>query len=198
VLLSLRRRPEKAITLAELASAGLIDSSQAHSLTSALSQRGPIWVVGAPGTDLSSIMTALIAGLPTRERVALFERAPEVALAGRSAVCLKLGAEDLPLLLDRVRHFRPDRLAMHDVREDDLKPALLAFARRHDGSLGSIEYRSAKDALAAFDRSVGPDTVLRAAALLVEATRTEAGATRVSGVHQIELDASGDLALKLG
>ncbi|HEX6243709.1 MAG TPA: FHA domain-containing protein, partial [Polyangiales bacterium] len=89
VLLSLRRRPEKATSLAELANAGLIDSSQAHSLSSALSQRGPIWVVGAPGTDLSNIMAALIAGLPTRERVALFERAPEVALAGRSAVCLK-------------------------------------------------------------------------------------------------------------
>lgn len=197
-LLSLRRRPEHSRTLAELASAGLLDSSQAHSLSSAITQRRPIWVVGAPGTDLSGIMAALIAALPGRERVALFERAPEVALDARPAVCLKIGAESVEALLERVRHFRPDRLVMHELREDDLKPALLAFAKRHDGSLGSIEHRSAKDALAAFDRSVGPDVVLRAAALLVEVARTETGATRVAALHQIELDASGDLALKAG
>jgi type IV secretory pathway ATPase VirB11/archaellum biosynthesis ATPase len=142
------------------------------------------------------MVAALIASLPARERIALFERAPEVALDARPAVCLKIGAEDLAALLERVRHFRPDRLVMHELREDDLKPALLAFAKRHDGSIGSIEHRSAKDALAAFDRSVGPDTALRAASLLVEVARTEAGTTRVAAVHQIELDASGDLALK--
>jgi pilus assembly protein CpaF len=195
-LLSLRRRPEHAGSLTELTSALLLDGSQAQSLENALAQRRPIWVVGAPGSDLSGIVAALIATLPAPERVALFERAPEVALSGRSAVCLKIGGEELAALLERARHFRPDRLVMHDLREDDLKPALLAFARRHDGSIGSIEHRSAKEALAAFDRSVGPDTVLRAASLLVEVARTESGTTRVTGVHQIELDASGDLTLK--
>jgi len=38
---------------------------------------------------------------------------------------------------------------------------------------------------------VGPDTALRAAALFVELGRNDTGATRVAGVHQVGLDASG-------
>jgi Flp pilus assembly CpaF family ATPase len=151
--------------------------------------------VGPHGCDLPGVLSALVAALPEDERVALFERAPEVALGRRPAVCLKIGAEDIDALLEHVRHFRPDRLVMHALRETDLKPALLSFAQRHDGSLGSVECRCAKDALTAFDRAVGPDIVLRAAPVFVELKRSE-GKTRIAAVHQTELDASGDLLLK--
>lgn len=195
-LLSLRRRPVRAGSFAELEKAGLIDASQEKTLSSALQNHRPVWVVGPPGTDLSGLVAALIGAIPRSERLALFERSPEVALGNRPAVCLKLGAESLSALLERVRHFRPDRLVMHELREAELKDALLAFAQRHDGGIGSMEHRSAKDALAAFDRSIGPDVVLRAAAYIVEAARAEGGKTRVAAVHQIELDATGDLVLK--
>jgi len=195
-VLSLRRRPARPLTFADLTKAGLLDESQEKTLSSALANRRPVWVVGPPGADLSGLVAALIGALPRNERVALFERSPEVALGKRPAVCLKLGAENLASLLERVRHFRPDRLVMHELREAELKDALLAIAQRHDGSIGSMEHRSAKDALAAFDRSIGPDTVLRAAAYIVEAARAADGKTRVAAVHQIELDATGDLVLK--
>lgn len=195
-LLSLRRRPARAQTFADLEKAGLLDEAQSKTLTAALTGHRPVWVVGPPGTDLSGLVSALIGGVPRGERLALFERSPEVALGSRPAVCLKLGADDLPSLLERVRHFRPDRLVMHELREAELKDALLAFAQRHDGGIGSMEHRSAKDALAAFDRSIGPDIVLRAAAYIVEAARADGGKTRVAAVHQIELDATGDLVLK--
>jgi pilus assembly protein CpaF len=195
-LLSLRRRPARAPSLADMEKSGQLEASHERALIGALQQHRPMWLVGPPGTDLSALLAALVAALPRNERVALFERAPEVALSGRPAVCFKLGADSLPNLLERVRHFRPDRLVMHELREAELKDALLAFAQRHDGSIGSIEHRSAKDALAAFDRSVGPDIALRAVSLILEAGRTESGKTRVASVHQIELDASGDLTLK--
>jgi pilus assembly protein CpaF len=195
-LLSLRRRPARAPALTELEKAGLLSASHEKVLGQALQQRRALWLVGPPGSDLAGVLGALVGALPRSERIALFERAPEVALGGRPAVGLKLGAEALPSLLERVRHFRIDRLVMHELRELELKDALLAFAQRHDGSIGSLEHRSAQDALAAFDRSVGPDVVLRAAALIVEASRADSGKTRVAAVHQIELDASGELTLK--
>jgi pilus assembly protein CpaF len=195
-LLSLRRRPARVPTLQELGSDGLLDAQHEKALSGALQQGRPVWLVGPPGSDLSGLLSALVGALPREQRVALFERAPEVALGARPAVCFKLGGDSLGSLLERVRHFRPDRLVMHELRESELKEALLAFAQRHDGSIGSIEQRSAKDALAAFDRSVGADTVLRAAALIIEAARAEGGKTRVAAVHQVELDASGDLTLR--
>jgi pilus assembly protein CpaF len=195
-LLALRRRPARAPTLAELEKAGLLSASHEKALAHALSQRRPLWLVGPPGADLAGVLGALVGALPRGERIALFERTPEVALDGRPAVGLKLGADTLSSLFERVRHFRADRLVMHELREAELKDALLAFAQRHDGSIGSVEHRSAQDALAAFDRSVGPDVVLRAAALIVEASRSESGKTRVAALHQIELDASGELTLK--
>ncbi len=199
-LLSLRRRPSRSLSLESLSNDGLLDASHERALSSAIAHRRSIWVVGPPGSDLSTIMAALIGSLPAQERVALFERAPELALGTRSAVCFKVaeaGSTDgLVTLLERARHFRPDRLVMHELRESDLKPALLSFAQRHDGSIGSVEQRSAKEALVAFDRAIGADTVLRAAGVLVEVARNDAGKTRVAAVHQVELDASGDLVLK--
>jgi pilus assembly protein CpaF len=195
-LLALRRRPARVPTLAELEKAGLLSASHEKALNQALHQRRSLWLVGPPGADLAGVLGALVGALPRGERIALFERAPEVALNGRPAVGLKLGADALSSLFERVRHFRADRLVMHELREAELKDALLAFAQRHDGSIGSVEHRSAQDALAAFDRSVGPDVVLRAAALIAEASRSENGKTRVSAVHQVELDASGELTLK--
>jgi pilus assembly protein CpaF len=195
-LLSLRRRPARAISLESLSSEGLLDAAQEKALTNALGHRRAIWVVGPPGCDLASVVAALIGSLPPQERVALFERAPELALGARSAVCFKVSDDGVGILLERARHFRPDRLVMHELRDVDLKASLLAFAQRHDGSIGSVEQRSAKEALVAFDRAIGADTVLRAVGVLVEVARNEAGKTRVASVHQVELDASGDLVLK--
>jgi pilus assembly protein CpaF len=195
-LLSLRRRPARSLSLENLSNEGLLDAAHERALSNAIAHRRAIWVVGPPGSDLSSVVAALIGSLPAQERVALFERAPELALGTRSAVCFKISEDGLPTLLERARHFRPDRLVMHELREGDLKPALLAFAQRHDGSIGSVEQRSAKEALVAFDRTIGADTVLRAAGVLVEVARNDAGKTRIAAVHQVELGASGDLVLK--
>jgi pilus assembly protein CpaF len=195
-LLSLRRRPARVTSLEALSGEGLLEAAHERALTSALAHRRAIWVVGPPGSDLASVVAALIGSLPKEDRVALFERAPELALGARSAVCFKMSEDGVGILLDRVRHFRPDRLVMHELRDVDLKPSLLAFAQRHDGSIGSVEQRSAKEALVAFDRAIGADTVLRAAGVIVEVARNDAGKARVSGVHQVELDASGDLVLK--
>jgi pilus assembly protein CpaF len=195
-LLSLRRRPARVTSLESMSSEGLLDAAHEKALASALAHRRAVWVVGPPGTDLASVVAALIGSLPAQERVALFERAPELALGARSAVCFKMSDDGISTLLERARHFRPDRLVMHELRDVDLKPCLLAFAQRHDGSIGSVEQRSAKEALVAFDRAIGADTVLRAAGVIAEVARNEAGKTRVAAVYQVELDASGDLVLK--
>src|SRR5690606_39233092 len=126
---------------------------------------------------------------------ALFERSPEIALGERSAICLRLGSVGLEQMLERVRYFRPDRLVLHEPTESELGTVLQTFGRRQDGSLASLEQKSAKDALCALERCAGADVVLRAVSLFVELARTSEG-TRVQGVYRPELDGSGTLVLR--
>jgi type IV secretory pathway ATPase VirB11/archaellum biosynthesis ATPase len=172
----------------------LLSSAQANALQEAVRNKRQIWFVGPSGSELAQLMAGTLHACPTEERVALFERSPEVAVGERSAVCLKLGSVSIETLLERVRHFRPERLVIHEPRENELAVVLTKLALHHDGSIVSFEYKSGKDALIAFERAAGADVVLKAASLLVELTRVQGGA-RVSGVFEPAIDGSGLLTL---
>jgi len=193
-IISVRRRPTKLHTLAELAEREHLTGSLTSKLEEALRARRHVWVVGSHGADLARFGAAVVASFDPDERIALFERAPEIALGGRSALCLKLGAVPVEELLNRVQSFRPERLLLHALREDELGPVLSDFAHRADGSVALIEARSARDALASFDRAVGGDLALRAASLLIDLRRSE-GKLQASA-YDVELDGSGELSLK--
>ena len=195
-VLSIRRRPSRIDSLAALSELRVVTSAVSAKLQQALEHRRHVWLVAPSGLDVSGFFASVLALYPEHERLALFERAPEVAIGERSTLCIKLGSVPVTELLERVRSFRPDRLAVYDLREEELSAVLSAFAHRAEGNLASFEARSAKDALAAFSRAVGADLALRAASLLVELKRGEDGKAKVSGAYEVELAASGDLTLK--
>jgi Flp pilus assembly CpaF family ATPase len=195
-VLSIRRRPTRIETLDTLHQHGLVSRSAIIKIEDVLRQKRHIWIVGPSGSDLAGVMASTLAACPRDERVAVFERAPEVAVGDRAVLCLKLGAVPMKELLERVRSFRPDRLALHGLREDELPAVIDTFAHRPEGNIAALEARSAKDALVALDRAAGADATLRAVSLILELRRTDDGKTRVGAAYDIELDASGDLALK--
>jgi Flp pilus assembly CpaF family ATPase len=195
VVMSIRRRPTHVVPLAEREAQEQLSPALSARIQAAL-VRGHLWVVGPAGVDLAGFVSSILASCPDGERVALFERAPEIALGERAAICLKHGAVPVAELLERVPAFRPDRLVFHGLRESELKSLLETLGQRAEGYLASFAARSAQDALAAFDRSVGPDLTLRAVSLLVELKLDDAGATRVAAAYAIELDASGGLVLR--
>lgn len=194
-VLSVRRRPSLVQHLADLEHKRLLTASVSARVADALQHKRHVWIVGASGAELASFAAAALASCPSQERVALFERAPELAIGDRSAICLKLGQVPAAELLERVRSFRPDRLVLHGVREADLSVVLDVFAQRPDGNIATFEARSAKDALAAFDRAAGADLALRAVSLIIEVRRTGAD-SKVIGAYDVELDGAGDIALK--
>jgi pilus assembly protein CpaF len=194
-VVSIRRRPSHLQQLAEMERRHLLSTQVSGRIAEALQHKRHVWIVGPSGSELASFASGALATCPGNERVALFERAPELAIGERSAICLKLGAVQTAELLERVRSFRPDRLVVHGVREAELGVVLDAFAHRPDGNIATFEARSAKDALVAFDRALGADIALRAVSLLVEVRRVD-GASKVIGAYDVELDGAGDLALK--
>jgi pilus assembly protein CpaF len=194
-VLSIRRRPGHVPQLAELERKQLLTSQVSGRIAEALQHKRHVWIIGPSGSELSLFAAGALATCPGNERVALFERAPELPVGERSAICLKLGATPVSELLERVRAFRPERLLLNGVRENELAAVLDAFAHRQDGHIATYEARSAKDALVTFDRAVGADLALRAVSLMVELKRTDQG-SKVVGAYDVELDAAGALALK--
>ncbi|MDB4989816.1 MAG: domain containing protein [Myxococcaceae bacterium] len=195
-VLSVRRRPTRIETLIDLAQQQVVSAELANKLEEALLHKRHVWLLSPSGLDAASFFASVLAACPENERLALFERAPEVAVGERSTLCIKLGSVPVSELLERVRSFRPDRLAVYGLREDELATVLESFAHRADGNITAFEARSAKDALAAFARAVGSDITMRAASLLVELRRGGDGRIRVNAAYDIELDAAGELALK--
>lgn len=195
-VLSIRRRPTHSDSLATLVEQRVVPLTVSARLEHALENRRHVWLVAPCGLDLSAFFASVVGVYPEHERLALFERAPEVAVGERSTLCIKLGSVPVTELLERVRSFRPDRLAVYDLREEELSAVLTAFAHRAEGNLASFEARSAKDALAAFSRAVGADLALRAASLMLELKRGDDGKAKVCAAYEVELDASGDLTLK--
>lgn len=193
-MLSLRRRPPRGATLRERHEQGALSEAHYRAIHEALRAGQPLWLVGPSGAELAGMLAAALADCPEGERVALFERSPEIALGERAALCVRLGNVPLETLLERVRYFRPDRLVFHEPAEHELELVLHTLARRHEGSLVSLEQKSAKDALSLLERIGGAALVLRAAGLLVEVARSSEG-PQVRGAYRAELDATGALAL---
>lgn len=193
-LLSVRRRPQQLKNLGALTQTGLLTAEQRTTLEHAIARKEHIWIVGPRSRESRLLLAAALDACPGDERVALFERSPEVALGERSALCLRLGAVELPTLLSRVRHFSPERLVFQEPREQDLAALLAQLALHYDGSLVSFERLSAREALRALERVSDADTVLQSVSLLVELRRGSEG-VQVSAMHKPHLEATGTLAL---
>ncbi len=193
-LLSLRRRPCKAIALAELQRDGRLSAEQAKSLTAALAAQTNVLFVGSRADDLAVLMASALDTCRAEERLAVFELAPELALGERSAICVKRGVASLAELASRVRHFRPDRCVIHDLARAELTTAVTTVLAQGDGSLVSMERGDPRDALselAGAARELGPhglDQVSRAIQLVVSVVHERSGA-RVAGLHRLQIAA---------
>ncbi len=193
-LLSVRRRPQQLKNFADLVRSGLLSEEHVAQLEDAIAHKRHVWVVGPRGRELGSLLSAALMTCPRDERVAVFERSPELALGERSALCLHLGSVDLQTLFNRLRHFSPERLVVHEVQEPELQILLSQLAHQHDGSLVSFEHASAQEALHTLERAAGTDTARRGVSLIVELSRGPAG-IKVSGLFEPTLDATGKLTL---
>jgi pilus assembly protein CpaF len=195
-VLSLRRRPLEPTTLANLEQSGRISDTHATSLREALRAKKHVWLVGSHDASPADIMGSLLESCPEGERVAVFERAPDVALGTRASVCFKLGVVALSELVEHVRYFKPQRLVLHELRDADLEAAILTLAHRRDGSIVSSEHGSAQALKTAFERGDHAGLAAQALSLVVELSANGEGETRVSAVYELSASAGGELSLK--
>jgi pilus assembly protein CpaF len=147
-------------SLQDLIGVGALTPLIAAELTAAIATQRNILISGGTGTGKTTLLNALAAHIPDRERIVLIEETAEIHLNKPNVLRLEarraqspLGQEaPLPavsiadLLRAALRH-RPDRILVGEVRGAEAFDLLQALNTGHLGSLSTIHANSAEQAL---------------------------------------------------
>jgi pilus assembly protein CpaF len=152
-VISLRVPRRQAFTLEELVSAGTLDAAAADLLDSIVTARLAFLVSGGTGSGKTTLLGALLARVPSDERVVVVEDASElrpdhphvVALEGRPPNIEGAGAVDVRTLVRQALRMRPDRLVVGEVRGAEVVDLLAALNTGHEGGCGTLHANSALD-----------------------------------------------------
>ena len=153
------RKFSRRYSLDDLVAAGSLTASIARALTHAIATEQNILISGGTGTGKTTLLNALAAHIPDRDRIVLIEETSEIHLSKPNVLRLEarraqaaLGQEaPLPpvtiadLLRAALRH-RPDRILVGEVRGAEAFDLLQALNTGHLGSLTTIHANSAEQA----------------------------------------------------
>lgn len=170
--ISIRRLARTAHPLASFARPDV--AALVHEL---LERRCNLIVSGATSSGKTSLLSSLLALVPTSERIVILEDTTELAAPEGHVVRLEAraatvdGVRGVPLdeLVRTALRLRPDRLVVGEVRGDEVVAMVQAMNTGHDGSLSTCHANSVVDALGRLEM-----LVLHAApSWPIEAVRTQ-------------------------
>ncbi len=196
-------RPDK-YAIEDLVSNGTLSQSLSDFLRACVQLRLNLVVSGGTGTGKTTILNALSAFIPERERIITIEDPIELKLQQKHV----LSAEARPPniegrnevtqrdLLRNALRMRPDRIIVGEVRGSEAFDMLQAMNTGHEGSLTTVHANSPRDALARIENMVlmaGFDLPSRAIReqmasafhLIVQLARFADGSRRIVGVSEV-------------
>jgi pilus assembly protein CpaF len=148
---SIRRHRYVDLSLKELKSLGTVDEFLLSFLASAVRSRKNIVVGGAMNAGKTTLIRALSAEIPTRERIVTIEQAFElgldampnrhpdlVALEARNANAEGEGEVTMARLVRRALRMNADRVIVGEVLGDEVLPMLNAMSQGRSGSMCTI------------------------------------------------------------
>ena len=148
---SIRRHRFTALTLADLVDLGTITDDIATLLAAAVRARKNIVVSGAMNSGKTTLLRALAAEVPARERIVTIEQALElgldadvarhpdiVALEARPANVEGEGTITVSDLVRRALRMNADRVIVGEVLGDEVLPMLNAMSQGRSGSMCTI------------------------------------------------------------
>jgi pilus assembly protein CpaF len=153
------RKFTKRFTLRELVQVGALTSGMADTLRDAIDRERNILISGGTGTGKTTLLNALAAHIPARDRVVVIEETAEIHLEKPNVVRLEARRAQAPLgheaplpavsiadLLRAALRHRPDRILVGEVRGAEAFDLLQALNTGHLGSLSTIHSNSAEQA----------------------------------------------------
>jgi pilus assembly protein CpaF len=204
-VLTVRRFPETAMTVADLIGKETVSTDVAVFLEAAVRGKLNIIVSGGTSTGKTTLLNVLSGFIPEAERIITIEDAAELRLAQPHIVGLEARPANIEgagrvTIRDLVRNalrMRPDRIVVGEVRGGEAIDMLQAMNTGHEGSLTTIHANSTRDALLRLETMVlmsGVDLPLRAVReqiassidLIVQLDRHPDGGRVVSAVSEVQ------------
>ena len=203
--LTIRRFPERHLTLKDLVKAGALSDSMAQFLQICIEQRRNIIIAGGTGTGKTTVLNALSGFIAEGERIVTIEDSAElrlqqdhvVALESRPANIEGSGEITIRDLVRNALRMRPDRILVGECRGGEALDMLQAMNTGHDGSLTTAHANSPRDAvarlevmtmMAGFDLPVRAirEQISSAVDIIVQLTRFGDGARRITKITEVD------------
>ncbi|GHJ50515.1 putative conjugal transfer protein [Catellatospora sp. TT07R-123] len=146
--LSLRTFRQRSLSLAEL-----VPPPLAELLHAVVTARLTLLVSGGTGSGKTTLLNALLAQVPTRERIVVVEDSAElrpvhphvIGLQARTANVEGAGGVGLTELVRQALRMRPDRLVVGECRGAEVVDLLAALNTGHEGSAGTLHANAPGD-----------------------------------------------------
>jgi pilus assembly protein CpaF len=159
--LTIRKFQTRFFTAEELVRIGTMTPEVMACVRAAIENNENVLISGGTSTGKTTLLNALAAFLPPKDRVVLIEDTAELQIDRPNLVRFEARREhgDLPavtirdLLRATLRH-RPDRIIVGEVRGGEAFDLLQALNTGHSGTLSTIHANSAEQALARFSSCV--------------------------------------------
>ncbi|MCU0499367.1 MAG: CpaF family protein [Anaerolineae bacterium] len=156
--LTIRKFPDKRLTIADLVKFGSITEELALFLEACVVSRLNVVVAGGTGSGKTTLLNVLSSFIPEDERIITVEDSAELNLAQRHVVRLETapplpgtktdGRLEIRDLVKGTLRMRPDRLVIGECRSGEALDMLQAMNTGHDGSLTTVHANTPRDAVA--------------------------------------------------
>ncbi len=204
-VLTVRRFPETAMTIADLIARETLSTDAAVFLEAAVRGKLNVLVSGGTSTGKTTLLNVLSTFIPDGERIVTIEDAAELRLAQPHVVSLETRQSNIEgsgqvTIRDLVRNalrMRPDRIVVGEVRGGESLDMLQAMNTGHEGSLTTVHANSARDALLRLETMVlmaGFDLPLRAVReqvasaidVVVQVERARDGSRIITSIAEVQ------------
>ncbi len=162
-IVTIRRFPDKPITMERLLRIGSISPEAAEFLKRLVRAKYNIFISGGTGSGKTTFLNVLSHYIPSEERVITIEDSAELQLQGLSnLVRLETrnsnveGCQEITIreLIKSSLRMRPDRIVVGEVRGAEAIDMLQCLNTGHDGSMSTGHANSGRDMLARLENMV--------------------------------------------
>ena len=202
--LTIRKFPEKALTMQDLIAKGSLTQQTADFLEGCVLGRLNIVVSGGTGTGKTTMLNLLSGYIPEDERIVTIEDSMELRLVQRHVISLEArqansegkGAVEIRDLVKNSLRMRPDRIVIGECRGGEALDMLQAMNTGHEGSLTTAHANSPRDMMSRLETMVlmGEldlpvrairDQIASAVDMIVQLTRLKDGRRAVTKITEL-------------